>query len=49
MKTKELDVDFIRGQEPLLFTEEKALNDFFKQHYGCHDYSNIQCCNVSKK
>jgi hypothetical protein len=30
-RRKELDVDFIGGQEPLTTTEEKALSDFFKK------------------
>jgi len=29
-KTKELDVDFIGGQEPLTKEEEKALSDYFQ-------------------
>lgn len=32
MKTKkQLDVDFIGGQDPLTTDEEKAISDFFKQ------------------
>ena len=29
-KTKELDVDFIGGQEPLTKEEEKAISEFIK-------------------
>ena len=30
-KRKELDVDFIGGQEPLTKEEERALSEFFRQ------------------
>ncbi len=41
-KTKELDVDFIGGQEPLTLEEENAISDFFKKQKHLRNQKQIR-------
>jgi len=49
IKKKELDVDFIGGQEPLTPQEEKALSDFFKQQLQPQTKKNVRQLSVKKR
>ena len=48
-KSKELDVDFIGGQEPMTKEEEKALNEFFIAKKLLRDKKQIRRTKATRK
>jgi len=48
-RKKELDVDFIGSQEPLISSEEKALSDFFKKKKELGKQKSLRTGRTTKK